>query len=53
MLDHNPIAKCTIGERYEAHVPDTLDLADRMGLGSECAHQCVGPGGEMGSWLYR
>lgn len=32
MLDHNPIAKCTIGERYEAYVPDTLDLADRMGL---------------------
>ena len=32
MLDHNPIAKCTIGERYETDVPDTLDLADRMGL---------------------
>ena len=32
MLDHNPLAKCTRGERYEAEVPDTLDLADRMGL---------------------
>ena len=32
MLDYNPVAKCIIGERYEAHVPDTLDLADRMGL---------------------
>jgi len=32
MLDYNPIAKCTIGERYEADVPDTLDLANRMGL---------------------
>lgn len=26
------MAKCTAGERYEAEVPDTLDLADRMGL---------------------
>ncbi|MBC8427737.1 glycoside hydrolase family 127 protein [bacterium] len=32
MLDYNPIAKCTIGERYKADVPDTLDLAGRMGL---------------------
>jgi hypothetical protein len=32
MLDYNPTAKCTVGERYEAYVPDTLDLADRMGL---------------------
>jgi|ETNmetMinimDraft_26_1059896.scaffolds.fasta_scaffold98981_1 hypothetical protein len=32
MLNHNPMVKCTAGERYEAEVPDTLDLADRMGL---------------------
>jgi len=32
MLNHNPITKCTAGERYEADVPDTLDLAGRMGL---------------------
>ena len=32
MLNHNPMAACTLGERYEAEVPDTLDLADRMGL---------------------
>ena len=32
MLNHNPMAKCTDGERYETEVPDTLDLADRMGL---------------------
>ena len=32
MLNHNPMASCTLGERYEAEVPDTLDLADRMGL---------------------
>ncbi len=30
--DHNPVERCTAGERYEAMVPDTLDLADRMGL---------------------
>ena len=32
MLDHNPMEACTRGERYEADVPDTLDLADRMSL---------------------
>ena len=32
MLEHNPIAKCSVGERYEAQVPDTLDLAERMAL---------------------
>ena len=32
MLDHNPLAASVKGERYEASVPDTLDLADRMGL---------------------
>ena len=32
MLDYNPIATCTVGERYEADVPDTLNLAHRMGL---------------------
>ena len=32
MLDHNPHASCIVGARYEARVPDTLDLADRMGL---------------------
>ena len=30
MLDYNPIARCAIGERYRAEVPDTLDLAERM-----------------------
>ena len=32
MLEHNPMEKCIAGERYEADVPDTLDLAERMGL---------------------
>ena len=32
MLNHNPLAASVRGERYEAPVPDTLDLADRMGL---------------------
>ena len=32
MLDPNPTAKCVLGDRYETQVPDTLDLADRMGL---------------------
>ena len=32
MLKNNPMTKCTLGERYEAEVPDTLDLADRMNL---------------------
>ena len=32
MLENNPMTKCTVGERYEAEVPDTLDLADRMAL---------------------
>ena len=32
MLAHNPMANCTVGSRYEADVPDTLDLAERMGL---------------------
>ena len=32
MLDYNPMAKCVVGERYEAEAPDTLDLAHRMGL---------------------
>ena len=31
-LSHNPMANCVLGERHEAQVPDTLDLADRMGL---------------------
>ncbi len=29
---HDPMARAVDGERYEALVPDTLDLADRMGL---------------------
>ncbi len=32
MLEHNPLAACARGERYETTAPDTLDLADRMGL---------------------
>ena len=32
MLDYNPTEKCTAGQRYEAEVPDTLDLSDRMDL---------------------
>ena len=32
MLSRNPVARCIMGERYEADVPDTLDLADRMGM---------------------
>ena len=32
MTAHNPFAKCTNGDRYVSEVPDTLDLADRMGL---------------------
>jgi len=32
MLSHNPMGHCTKGQRYDAEVPDTLDLADRMGL---------------------
>ena len=32
MLNNNPMSNCTVGERYQATVPDTLDLADRMGL---------------------
>src|SRR5260221_5731308 len=32
MLSNNPMAKCLEGERYTADMPDTLDLADRMGL---------------------
>jgi len=32
VLDYNPIATCTVGGRYEADVPDTLNLAYRMGL---------------------
>ena len=31
-LDHNPMAGATVGQRYQAKVPDTLDLADRMDL---------------------
>ena len=31
-IDYNPTEKCTAGERYEAMVPDTLDLAERMTL---------------------
>ena len=31
-LDHNPMKIAIRGQRYEAEVPDTLDLADRMGL---------------------
>ena len=32
MADCSPMSKCTVGERYEAQVPDTLDLASRMAL---------------------
>ena len=32
MTTESPTKKCTIGDRYEAEVPDTLDLADRMAL---------------------
>ena len=32
MINENPMRKCVDGERYEADVPDTLDLADRMAL---------------------
>ena len=32
MISHHPIEKCTEGERYTAQVPDTLDIAERMGL---------------------
>ena len=32
MLEHNPTARCLAGERYESQVPDTLDVAERMGL---------------------
>jgi hypothetical protein len=32
MLDTNPMKKVIEGDRYPADVPDTLDLADRMGL---------------------
>ena len=32
MLHHNPTSKCIAGDRYQAGVPDTLDLAERMGL---------------------
>ena len=31
-VDYNPTERGTAGERYEAAVPDTLDLADRMSL---------------------
>ncbi|MHC4676795.1 MAG: hypothetical protein ACYTBZ_30285, partial [Planctomycetota bacterium] len=31
-LNYSPTQKGTVGERYEAMVPDTLDLADRMSL---------------------
>lgn len=31
-LQHSPMVSAVAGERYEALVPDTLDLADRMGL---------------------
>ena len=31
-LDYNPAASSIKGQRYEARVPDTLDLADRMVL---------------------
>ena len=32
MSEHNPVRKCTEGTRYQVEAPDTLDLADRMGL---------------------
>ena len=32
MLEHNPMERCLEGQRYTASVPDTLNLADRMGL---------------------
>lgn len=38
MLDYNPIAKCTVGFAEEADVPDTLDLANRMGLALTSLH---------------
>jgi len=31
-LEHNPMAKAIVGQRYEAMVPDTLDIAGRMEL---------------------
>jgi hypothetical protein len=31
-LDGNPLAKAIAGQRYTAMAPDTLDLAERMGL---------------------
>ena len=31
-LDYNPVGKGLVGKTYEAMVPDTLDLADRMAL---------------------
>ena len=31
-LDHNPMTRAIEGERYQAMVPDTLDIADRMKL---------------------
>ena len=30
LLKHNPYVNCTTGQRYDAQVPDTLDLAERM-----------------------
>ena len=32
MITDSPTGKCMEGERYEAMVPDTFDLADRMKL---------------------
>ena len=32
MSQNSPTARCADGNRYEAKVPDTLDLADRMAL---------------------
>ena len=32
MLDHHPTAACIRGEFWQASVPDTLDLAERMAL---------------------
>ena len=32
VLQHNPMEKAIAGQRYETVAPDTLDLADRLGL---------------------
>lgn len=43
MLTHNPMANCTVGQRYIAEVPETLDLAERMGLALNALTQVWNP----------